>query len=195
MKAIVTANFGDYDNYNPISVEGWDCFYYTDKDIEVKGWMVINLGEQKNPQLTSRHVKMLTHKYLPDYDTYCYIDANMFLHRTPPHSNIRVLHPNRTSIRQEAQKLSTRGMDCTEQVEMHYKEGLPEDHSLIACGYFIRDRSQDELHNIWFEEYLKGTHRDQITFPVALWKHKTPLEFTLWSWDRMEMEVSIKAHK
>ena len=85
--ALYTVNIGGYDESISVpEIPGVDLFMITDEEEpkSVSGWQL------KAPMLTSdtvrktsRHPKINSHLYFPNYDYTIYVDSNMFINRHP----------------------------------------------------------------------------------------------------------------
>ena len=135
---------------------------------------------------TNRQVKLLPHRFFPDYDTSVYVDGSIRIT-----GSIRALlaeygqpkmlgfkHPKRNCAYQE-------GLTCIEmnketpevvrhQLERYRSEGFPECFGLIEGGVLIRRHNDPEivaLMEAWWHELQSESRRDQISFPYVAWRH------------------------
>jgi hypothetical protein len=173
-KAIFTVITGGYDKPQPPpNFKGWDSIMFSDYDHDT-GWDMVEIDATLNPFLQSRKYKMLSHLYLDDYDLVCYIDGNQKLLREPPSHPIWFKHDRRKDIFEEGEQLIKNGRYTAEQINSHldYIRSLGfRNRGLYLNGFFVRDHSYEInlLHECWYSETAKHSHRDQLTLPVAIW--------------------------
>ena len=191
-KAIVSANFGGYDKPIPIKkFEGWEAHFYTDKEIEIDGWIVHNINLHNDPVIASRMIKILTHHYLPNHDRYMWIDANMELLQMYD-APFRVIHPTRKCITQEAKRIEVLNKgNVYKEVVDYLSQGMPINYGLFSNGYFCRDRDEDDLHEEWFREYKI---RDQISLPYVYWKRKKQIQGLNWHYAMRNIRIYDPLH-
>ena len=180
----VTTDTGKYIPNEPLRMtEGWDyiCFT-TDKDLKSKLWDIKYVEPQDiTPEKLSRKIKILNSDYLPGYDTSIYIDCrftircNLYKFVDDIIGNdfdLAVMKHNRRScLFQEAEFLK---LQNTEQVKK-YQEIVPKNFGLWAPGIMIRRHNVPALQAMmktWYSEMIKGSHRDQISFAYARFKHQ-----------------------
>jgi len=177
-RAIFTVRTGNYEEINPApKVKGWDSILITDQHVvDPRGWTVQLVVPTDTPALLSRAVKILSHRYLPDYDMVCYIDAIMVM-RLPIRNEVMYFrHPYRTCVEQEAARVvEVRKADpkkVRKQIKAYKRSGFRDDQGLFQLGFFIRTHTPELnlLHEEWFKQVEKHTCRDQLSFPFALWK-------------------------
>jgi hypothetical protein len=73
--------------------------------------------------------------------------------------------------------------DLVRQASDYKNEGLPENNGLISSGILMRQKTDEviALHRTWWEQIEKYSHRDQIGFGYAAWKH--PEIINTFDWD------------
>lgn len=175
-KAIFTCLFGEYDNLNPApSYNGWDCFLFTDKEpVESKGWTVKIYEPWTDSRKQSRHYKILSHKYISEYDLVCYIDANMILAKEPPSRPIWSKHySGRTLIQEAKQILTLKKEDKTiidRQMIYYTRHRIRQFAPLMQNGFFVREHSEkmNQLHDAWWEQVNEFSYRDQLSLPFVM---------------------------
>lgn len=181
-KCIYTVITGEYDQLLiPANIPiDFDLICFTDnKELKSDVWHIIYVEPQDNRVKHHRQIKILSHKFLPDYGLTIYIDGNMILKQDI--SNILEFynggfmtkkHPVRRNIYQEAeviikrQKARKRDVD----VQMARYRGMGfNDEALYETGVIIRDHSEHviKLNEAWWEELKEFTHRDQLSLPFA----------------------------
>ena len=177
-KCIYTVLTDDYDFLNLApKFPNWETILFIDKQLDdYKGWkpVIINSGKKE-----SRKYKILSHRFLSDYDLVCYIDANMILKAEPPHYPLWYYHNKRRNIFQEANRIIELKKDnpntVTNQINGYIKNGFQSKTPLFLNGFFVRRHSEkiNNLHEQWYAEIEKHSYRDQISLPYACWKTKT----------------------
>lgn len=183
---LLTALFGRYDKLAPVmDIPGVQCICFTDDpELKVEGWEVERWTAPVgwHPRMAAKwfktHPRQATdadrtvwmdasHKVIRQSAVWkaldCVAKAGIALHR----------HPARQCIYQEANaSLRFRkydGQPIAEQVEAYRKEGHPEAWGLWACGTMATVRGPaDALLSEWWEECLKWSYQDQISFPVVM---------------------------
>lgn len=164
---------------DPVVVSaGWKYVCFTD-DPKLKSglWDVRLLNGDHN-----RHVKINGHKYLSGQTIY--IDANILVL-----SNLNKLmetvnlvftvpkHPARDCAYMEAAKVVDRHM--ADPVQVFYQmakyanDGFPRNFGLGQNSILIRDFSNPkvkELNEYWYDEFVQGAPRDQLSLMYCLWK-------------------------
>lgn len=175
-KVIYTVITGGYDT--PIEQpkqEGWYMVLLTDdKNIEAPGWKVIAFDPWSDPEKHSRRLKIMAHEYI-DYDVYMYVDANYEITGQVDidfkGGYLTVKHWKRRCIYEEARAVLRSGKDkpsiVKKQMTAYAKAKHPKNGGLFANGFFIRDRSADELCYRWWDEVNQHSHRDQLSLPYV----------------------------
>ena len=175
-KAIYTVITGGYDTVvNAPRYKGWDNVLFCDEYIDSKGWDLEKIDKSNNPAVLSRKIKMLSHKHLSEYDLVCYVDGNQRLLKEPLHEPIWFRHSRRKNIYEEARQLIINGRYTAQEINAHIRYFIDQDYKdrgLYLNGYFVRDHSPEinKLHEVWYEETTKYSHRDQLTLPFAIFK-------------------------
>lgn len=142
-----------------------------------------NLSNVKKQRL----IKVLPHKYLAEYDVSLWIDSNISivgnlkdffakydLSKKFLYTN---KHPGRDCIYREQLAVIRIRKDTFEntnpQIDRYRDEGFPEHYGLAETNIMLRahkDQRCVRLMNLWGEEILKGSHRDQLSFDYCVWK-------------------------
>lgn len=139
----------------------------------------------------SRFAKILPHRVLPDYDKSLYIDANLEIRGTlgPLFDQLENApavfyeHPeDRYDVYAEAEACIAHKKDDAELLQQHvqrYRDlGFPgrsktEARSIPAGMLILRRHDQrdvQEAMEVWWEEYVSGARRDQLSLAYALWQ-------------------------
>lgn len=178
--AVITANIGGFDTVNnmvPQSVS-FDRFYYTDSNLPVP-------MHTQDPRMRAKLMKICPHWFLPDYDIYVWVDANIEV-KSPDFiktvlncelvNDISISkHPSRTDIYQEAKfitdsiKSGSKYLSSRYSVESIEKEIAvigPGMEGLYWCGLFARKNNAwiNKCFEQWFLDNVLYTNFDQISF-------------------------------
>ncbi|MFD1562789.1 glycosyltransferase domain-containing protein [Haloarchaeobius amylolyticus] len=188
--AVYTAVFGDYDVVLPplVNEDRIDYICFTDNPSKIPSpWEVREISvDDLSPKLTSGKVKVLPHKYLPEYERSIWIDANIAISDQIAPLADEVLqgadlavpqHPLRDCIYEEAEVCVDQKLiepDITEQKMDKYREiGFPQNFGLSETRILIRDHQDPqvvETMRTWWKEYKEGPERDQLSFDYSLWE-------------------------
>lgn len=193
---IYTVITGGYDTLkSQPKVDGFDYICFTD-DINLKSdcWKIVPLPEDVDglsDAKKNRKVKILAHRYLPEYNFSIYIDANIdvksekellsFIKQNCTEDKgyfFAGQHPyNRDCIYDEAIALIGLKKDKQEtiekQVDEYRKEGFPKHFGLTQNGILFRYHNNEdckELMECWWNEVKQKSHRDQLSLFYAKWK-------------------------
>ncbi|MFW5879566.1 MAG: glycosyltransferase domain-containing protein, partial [bacterium] len=190
--AVYTAISGCCDKLNDSQFITPDVDYicFTDNPhLRSKVWDIRPLPENKlDNNRKAKFPKILPHRLFPDHQLSLWVDGNICLK-----SDLRPLiissleescmalfrHPeNRESVDSELQSCIKMNKDDPEtlkkQIQIYKSEGLLTNQAPPTCMIILR-RHHD--HNVklamefWWEQILKYSCRDQISFPYIAWKH------------------------
>ncbi len=134
---------------------------------------------------TSRLPKILPHLVLPaDCDYSIWHDGNFQMKASPSETVAKLLrtadwaahkHPGRDCIYQEAEVLLSEKIGTAALVERQIDRardvyGHPKHFGLWANGFIVRrhNAATVALNERWWDLFISGCERDQISFPVAL---------------------------
>lgn len=162
-------------------------------------WKFIHISELvniipnglNNVQL-NRWLKMNPNMIFPDYDVSIYIDGNvnvvtdmMPIALAFFKSNAIIglhLHSNRKKIMSEINMLSYCGKISKEekkraitQYRQYKSNGFDDSIDLLEATIMIRKHNDNfciSLMKSWWNEFINGVQRDQISLPYVLWKQK-----------------------
>lgn len=188
--AIITANIGNFDQIKGIPRQTINVDYYCYFDNNLP-YPLPNL----NDRLKSKYVKIQTHRFLPGYDAYIWIDgrveitANVFCEemiKSLGESDVAMFdHPERSTVNEEMgfmqeqmrngnhYLLSRYGnQDIKSEGDFYQKEGVGE-YPLFACTIFAR-RNNDKINaafNEWWMRCIEFSYFDQTMFTYAWVKH------------------------
>jgi hypothetical protein len=191
--ALVTVNIGGYDEPKSLSpTPSVDYFYFTDNpdythpQSHVK---TVHVEPSADPVRLSRDIKINTHKYLPEYDYYIYIDGSLSV-RTSLAPLLKELnikanplclkkHPRRSTLLQEANRVKEiRKVSDPSIVDMqveHYKSLGYDVNKQVLFECWIILRANNKLINHafekWFEQVELFAPRDQLSIPFIVEKY------------------------
>ena len=188
--ALYTCCFGNYTGLREVDCRFDDCDYicFTDNpELKSKTWEIRVVSHNfSSPISASRHPKILPHLYLPDYSATLYVDANISVRVSPTSLVNRYLdqapfwvpkHFARNCLFAEAVEcvVLRRGTTAAIRKEVAYYElvGTPKNFGLSENGVLLRAHNQSdviELMELWWDLFSRGSLRDQLSLPVALWK-------------------------
>ena len=186
-KAFYTINFGGYDSIKePYVTPGWDYFLFTDRDYKSNIYKIINIAGLP-PHLQARDCYINSQKYFPEYDLTFMVggqielkgnlDEFILTHCDLSYDFNMFKHPCRTCIYQEAEVIIREKIDAADkvnrQMDKYRGEGMPANYGLNAHGVIIRKRSENVKRHeeLWWQEVITHSHRDQLSFMYILWKY------------------------
>ena len=134
-------------------------------------------------RMTSRQIKCLPHKFLPNHEFSIWFDACM----RPNSSNLSGIAHDSESIKAYSHRLKFTISDIVNNCINHrwdypkkikkqslryLTEGLPSDINTFETGILLRQNNLEinKFNEFWWSEILNGSERDQISFPYCLWK-------------------------
>ena len=193
---VYTCITGGYDNLiKPTLVTpGVDYVCFTDnKDLKSNIWKIRPIPEELlgySKVKQQRGVKILPHRYLPEYDISIWVDANVdtkgnikdYLQGLDfnTYSVFIPEHPSRKCIYKEKEecvrlrKITGDGIALANKQMARYKaEKFPENYGLVQSNVVIRAHNTEyskKLMETWWSELKDYSHRDQLSFNYALWK-------------------------
>jgi len=194
-KVIYTVITGGYDNLiEQPQIKGYDYVCFTD-NTELKSdiWTFRKIPEElKGLSFVKqqRAIKILTHKYLPEYDFSVYIDGNVqvvgdvntYIKENCPKTKGYIFigkHPDRDCIFDEAKACIYARKDdahkIADQVIEYHKEGMPLHYGLTQTCIIFRYHNNENckrLMELWWDEVREKSHRDQLSLYYCLWKDR-----------------------
>ncbi len=147
------------------------------------------------PRRQARWHKCLSHLLFNDAEYTLWIDANFQLQQSISEIIKKYLaaegarpgaakydictfkHPWRNCIYGEATTCISVGMDkkeiITAQMDRYRQEKYPKDNGLAATMQVLRRQvsTVNQMNDLWWDEILKGSQRDQLSFDYACWRH------------------------
>jgi len=189
---VYTAVFGAYDEVPSVNPQ-WNCDFYcfTDnRNFLSSGWKVILVESlDEGTAQTNRRYKMLPHKFLPNHKASLYVDGNVEIVTDPSPLFKKYLrdahiaipkHQDRHCAYEEADLCIHEGrvneQETIQQMDRYRQEGFPANYGLTENGIIFRRHHESAVVNLmeaWWQEYLSGGKRDQISLPYLLWKNNT----------------------
>lgn len=215
-KVIYTCLTNGYDEVRePLKItEGWDYILLTDKPEEIKStnWQV---KEVKNPDgidavRLARTVKIFPYSMLNGYDLYFWCDSNLQINcdldqfiteygHPDAHLNI-MKHHMRDCVYEEAKQCILENKDIHElinnQMAIYHDEGYPEKNGLVQTGvhWKLPTREVIKFSELWLNEVLTYSKRDQLSFNFVDWKFNQ-MPFSTFSAKILWNEFLISQHK
>ena len=187
---IYTAIAGNYDvlrepiHDNPL----FDFIVFSDRPQVSRKWRWIPFDEILSEAVrTAKKPKILPHIALPQYEWSIWIDANISITGdlleylvSCIESGMYVgqfVHPERDTAFEESQLCLQTGRDradtITDQMQRYESEGFRRQRQLYECNFILRRHRElpcIDAMNRWWSEIRRGSSRDQISYPYALWK-------------------------
>ena len=187
--SVLTGSHAHLANPFPPGCRGFERICFTDDpDLSSDDWSIVRMDPALlDPERESRRPKILPHRFLPDFDISVYIDGTVTFKVDPMVAISHVLdgdssfacfrHPWRDCVYAEGEEVIRVGYDretrVREQLDFYRSTGFPEHAGLIAGTMLVR-RHNDEhvvaLGENWFDQVLRFSKRDQLSFNYIAWK-------------------------
>ncbi|XP_019178540.1 PREDICTED: uncharacterized protein LOC109173711 [Ipomoea nil] len=160
-------------------------------------WRIILVKDLpfSDQRLNGKIPKMLPHRLFPNARYSIWVDSKSQFRRDPlgvfeallwrSNSVLAISeHGARSSVYDEAKAVVKKNKATPEEVEVqitqYRKDGLPEDKrfngkkALSEASIIVREHnpSTNLLMCLWFNEVVRFTSRDQLSFPYVLWRFK-----------------------
>ncbi len=135
-------------------------------------------------RMSARYAKAMAHELLPEADFSIWVDSNIRL-LIAPRRAIKWLrsrdfagfkHPDRDCIYEEIKACKVLRKSSiaklSSQRNAYKRAGMPKHRGLLSTRSFIRKHTPRiaELNELWWEELLKRSERDQVSLPFVCWK-------------------------
>lgn len=191
-RVVYTAVFGGYDRIVPVAFRS-DCDFicFTDEaGLAVPGWRIIHVEPEESGLTTAalnRIYKMLPHRFLAEYEQSLYVDGNIRLVADPSRLFDKYLatgvvaiprHRERDCAYAEAEYCVRLGMcqrdEIERQLQAYRADGFPLRYGMTENSIILRNHrsgSLVELMEAWWQAYIEGGKRDQLSLPYLVWKH------------------------
>lgn len=211
---VYTALFGDYDKLSrPYLEEGVRYICFTDQ-LQKKnmGWelILVDLKLDDNIQ-KNRYIKFFPEKFLPNCDITVYIDSNILIYKpisdvvdsSLDKYNIALpKHPIRNSVIEEFDACIHSGrIPQTDAIIQLNKYMARIDLSKIVLtenNIIIRRFNVDciiELQKMWWDEFQKGTKRDQLSLQYCAAVLGIEINVLAWNSRKVRVGLLAKPHK
>lgn len=201
---VYTALTGDYDSVHELLYKqpGVDYLLFTNnKNLVSSTWEVRYVDSTLEDGILSREIKMLPNKYLDKrYTTSVYVDANAYIYgdignlvsALSGKTTFAVTrHSDTHNVKDEIEVcIRSKGINRAQaetQYERYCADGFKDNMGLAECGILVRrsnDKELTALMELWFEEFCKGIHRDQVCLLPCIQKRKFEnylfLEGSIW---------------
>ena len=201
--AVYTAVFGGYEGLVPQPrIDGIEYICFSDRPVLSKCWEV-RVVEPKHTDTTrnARECKLLPHKYLSDFDTSVWMDANylivgdvkrivrekltgaemaVFDHQQTLSDPRDCVYDEYTAMVEMGNKSGVYKDDpdaMSRQIERYREEGYPPHNGLIFSAVLLRRHNEPAVVRMmerWWDEISGGSRRDQLSFNYAAWKEGFP---------------------
>lgn len=169
-----------------------DYFLFTDQEVENDSrWMKMDVSEweeygELSPVQLNRKIKILSHRYLKEYDYSLYIDGNIQIAGDiyPILCNMGDtalgvhIHAGRDCAYMEGSAVEllkkSDPVTINQQLDRYRAEGFPEHFGLFQNSILVRNHRCDKciaLMELWWDEYTKNNTRDQLSLPYVMWKN------------------------
>ncbi len=211
--AVYTSIIENYDCLsNPHFIdEGYDYFCLTDNPKITDGtiWQpLIKNISTRDASRQNRYHKMMPHLFFPDYDMSLYIDGRIRIKGTLKplvenslgETNISFRkHPDRSCLYEEAARCIKKRLDnpniIRKQILKYMKEHYPKSNGLVNGGIILRKHNNPNViaaMNLWWDEVLRFSKRDQISLNYVLWKKR--LNFSCFNSKLLKDTLHIGEH-
>ena len=199
-KAVVSYNFGNYDNAEPIQwkTKDWDYILFTDKETEniPDGWRSVILSEEffksDDPKRRANQIKFSPFRTCKEeleeeYDLVVVIDANMvvlgdmdefvdtFCMSTM--DGVFLIHPSLDGAYEDIDLCAELEKDSKESLLKTYKyfksNGYPENVKYFQTGVSIRRNTSawSIIEYFFYDHYKDYSKRDQPMMNFLHWKY------------------------
>ncbi|MCI8951048.1 MAG: DUF616 domain-containing protein [Lachnospiraceae bacterium] len=201
--AIYTCITGGYDTIvEPLFIPD-NCEYYAITDFELpkdSKWKRIDISKiriddldhiKHSPAFINRYFKMFPHKLFSDYKYSVYVDGNIrictdmteYVNRISDIGISTFCHSQRCCVFEEALACIAMGKESEANIEKHIRhledERMPCDYGMAQCSVIVREHNSAQckvLMESWWAEYLNYAKRDQLSFPLVMYKHGIEME-------------------
>ena len=198
--AVYTACMGGYDRISDpvIRPDNIDYFLITDEPDRYTGraWQtlpaagVVPAEHENDPVLANRWCKMHPHEIFPEYPLSVYLDSNILVVSdltalTAALSDFPLAmfrHKNRDCVYEEIRACILKKKDTEEalkrQEALLLEHGVPKNCGLLEAPVLVRRHGQPECRELmedWWNAFLSGSRRDQISLIDVLWRKGIPV--------------------
>lgn len=168
-----------------------DYICYTNTEIKSGTWDVRPMPtilDGVAPTKRCRAIKINPHVFLDDYDISLWVDGNIqiigsaldFIQKTLVfYSFYTAKHPRRICTYQEGIEVAKLRKEIPgvieKQMNKYKREGFPTNHGLCQTGILLRRHNDPDIIKLdseWWQEVLRESKRDQLSFNYTCWKNK-----------------------
>lgn len=203
--AIYTAFTGNYDELKEPEFIDENCDYicFTDKnDLESDFWEIREMDDSfLDNNRKAKQYKIFPNKFLSEYKYSFWLDGTFKIKgsiRQYIYNNLKkgsnmltVIHTERDCVYREYEisKKIPRYPSAImeEQVNCYKKEGFPSSYGLAVMGAIFRKHDDEDvirLMNGWWDEIIKFSNQDQLSFAYVAWKQDFhPSVSLIYYWD------------
>lgn len=188
--AVVTASIGGIDKPLP----------FVEQDIEITRLYITEQNafpfHNVNPRLAAKFYKILTHRFIPNYDIYVWLDASVevkgsnYISTLVDHlgnSDIVISgHPYRSNMKQEVDFIANEIKNGNQYLKTRYdinaitKEAESYGYldGLYSCGLFARKNNVwvNKAFDDWFVKNVQWSYYDQFSFVKIVHDYHLNLE-------------------
>lgn len=214
-KLIYTVITNKYDTLKEplVYTDGWGYVCLEDdfpSGQEISVWDdVIIENKEATPVLTQRREKiLLSEPFWTHYDVSIYIDGSFaigcdlddLLEQAKGFDCVFVSHPQRRCAYTEGNACVTLGKDSeqtiSKQLNFYKSRELPFNYGMISSGIMIRwhNKKVRTFCETWWKQLQMFSHRDQVSWPYAIWKHQE-LSYSILPWDDIKTKFILYPHK
>lgn len=200
---IYTAFTGNYDSLKDPEYIDENCDYIcfsNNPNIKSDIWKIIPMEDSNlDNNRIAKQYRLFPHIYLSGYDYSLWIDASLkivgsireYIYNYLKNPMLNVLHDDRDCIYDEflisayISKYSTPILE--KQIQKYKEDGFPPHYGLPATGVMFRQHNNPliiKLMEDWWNEIIKYTNQDQISFSYVCWKnnfHPSVAPIFIWS--------------
>lgn len=184
MTIVYTANYGNYDTIREPQISGSADFRCFTDGQGVEPYKKRAIECTLTPRRCARRAKILSNVFFPAKEVRIWHGANVQLRGDlkaliglVKDSDIAVLkHNQRDCVYEEAEVCISWKKDDADvirkQMSRYQQEGYPQHNGLSAAFLIVRKNTQAvrDLENLWWQEVVRGSHRDQLSFDYCCWK-------------------------
>lgn len=194
---VYTCITGNYDNLIEIKKleKNVDYICFTNnKYLTSKTWNIKLVNENMDNLTLARKVKILSYKYLAEYDISIWIDGAINIEKTinqfikekcdfNKFDMIAFKHQSRDCIYDEINecvRLNKETIENATRLEKFLQtNNYPRHNGLIESTVLVRKNitSVNKLMDEWFDMLIKYSRRDQLSFNYCLWKNQIRINF------------------
>ena len=208
--AVYTAIIDDYDKLIiDQNFDGADWFIFSDTPIYNENWHYLKATDIfKDPRMTARYHKALSHFYFQDYDYSIWIDGTIKMKISPIElvkkagrcDIVSLKHPIRNCAYAEINECLKMKLDYPYRLlrarDKLFKENYPAGNGLVETKVVVRRNNERviKFNERWFLTMMETTLRDQVSFNYVCWKLGIKLK-VLPSIEKLEDWFEKKRHK